>query len=451
MNKWIAAVALVLAGTCATAQTTVDIPIDDARVIATRALRAGQDELAMQIAQGLLQANPDDRIALLIVAATAPKLGDPAEGRRAGARAWRLSQTDPQRYEAARLTALAAATEKRFTLSEFWLRRALTVSPSEEETQRTMRDAAGVRRLNPWSTRLSLSVVPSNNINGGADDDRLTAPGQPDGSLSPDAQAVGGIRATGWLRTQYRLFQTPKSRVSTALQYQLSRVHVDKDGRDDGISGSEFATDASEISLIYERALERGGIGAQLTFGDFDFGGDDYYDFKRLSLSWSTPLGDVTSLQVSGSHELQSYESIGIRDVERNALLTTVSRRLANGDRISGTLGYTWSEGYSVNNTYDDWSLRGSYSWDEPFGPVSVSINGGLRWTDYPDYNLAFGAVDGGREDLAVTYGLDLGLPDVSYAGFTPGLSISGSIAESNISRFTRNSFSAGFNLRSTF
>ena len=79
MNKWMAVVALVLAGTCATAQTTVDIPIDDARVIATRALRSGQDELAMQIAQGLLQANPDDRIALLIVAATAPKLGDPAD------------------------------------------------------------------------------------------------------------------------------------------------------------------------------------------------------------------------------------------------------------------------------------------------------------------------------------------------------------------------------------
>ena len=451
MNKWIAAVALVLAGTCATAQTTVDIPIDDARVIATRALRSGQDELALQIARGLLQADPDDRIALLIVAAAAPKLGDPAAGRQAGARAWQLSQTDPQRYEAARLTALAAATDKRFTLSEIWLRRALTVSPSEAETERTTRDAAGVRRLNPWSTRLSLSVVPSNNVNGGADDDRLTAPGQPDGSLSPDAQAVGGIRATGWLRTQYRLFKTPESRISTALQYQLSRVHVDKDGRDAGISGSEFATDAAEISLIYEQALEWGGVGAQLTFGDFDFGGDDYYDFRRTSISWSAPLDDNTSFQVSANHELQSYESIGIRSVQRNSVMTSVSHRLMSGNRISGTIGYTWSEGYSVNNTYDDWSLRGSYSWAEPFGPVSISVNGGLRWTDYPDYNLPFGAVDGGREDLAVTYGMDLGLPDVSYAGFSPGLSISGSIADSNVSRFTRNSFSAGFNLRSTF
>lgn len=451
MNTWIAAFALMLCCAGAAAQTTVDIPIDDARVIATRALRVGQDELAIQIARRLLQANPDDRVALLVVAAVAPRQGNAAEGRRAGARAWTLSQSDLQRYEAARLTALAAANEKRFSLSEFWLRRALTVSPSETETERTSRDAAVVRRLNPWSTRLNLSVVPSNNVNGGADDDILTAPGQPDGSLSADAQAVGGIRATGSLRTQYRLFQTSEVRFSAALQYQLSRVRVNEDGRDEGISGSEFATDAAEISLIYEQALDWGGVGAQLTFGDFDFGGDNYYDFRRTSISWSGALNDTTALQLAANHELQSYESTGIRSVQRNSLLTSMSHRLTNGDRISGTLGYTWSEGYSVNNTYDDWNLRGSYSWADPFGPVSVSINGGLRRTDYPDYNLPFGAVDGGREDLAVTYGLDLGLADFNYYGFSPGLSISGSIADSNVSRFTRNTLSAGFTLRSIF
>ena len=345
---------------------------------------------------------------------------------------------------------MAAATEKRFTLSEFWLRRALTVSPSEAETQQTMRDAAGVRRLNPWSTRVNLSVVPSNNVNGGADDDRLTAPGQPDGSLSPDAQAVGGIRATGWLRTQYRLHQTRKSRISVALQYQLSRVRVDEDGRDEGISGREFATDAAEVSLSYEGALKRGGFSSQLTFGDFDFGGDDYYNFKRLSLSRFLPLSDDTSLQISASREQQNYESAGIDQVDRLSLMTTVTHKLESGNRISGTIGYTQAEGKSVNFTYDDWSIRTAYSWAEPFGPVSVSVNGGLRWTDYPAYNLIF-PVDGGREDFTFTYGLDLGLPDVSYYGFSPGLSISGSIADSNISRFTRNSLSAGFTLRSTF
>ena len=125
MNKWIAALAIGLLSTFASAQTTVDVSLDDARIIATRALLAGEEELAIQIARGLLQANPDDRTALIIVAAVAPRQGDPETGRKAGGRAWQLSQTEIEKYEAARLTALAAATGKRYTLAEFWLRRAL--------------------------------------------------------------------------------------------------------------------------------------------------------------------------------------------------------------------------------------------------------------------------------------------------------------------------------------
>ena len=95
-------------GAAANAQTTVDIPISEARNIATQALVAGDAALAMQVAQVILTQAPDDRAALIVVAAAAPQLGDAEAGRRAGARAWTVSQTDAQKYEAARLTALAA-------------------------------------------------------------------------------------------------------------------------------------------------------------------------------------------------------------------------------------------------------------------------------------------------------------------------------------------------------
>ena len=446
MNKWIAALAIGLFGTLASAQTTIDVSLDDARIIATRALLAGEEDLAIQIARGLLQANPDDRTALIIVAAVAPRQGDAAEGRKAGARAWQLSQTDIEKYEAARLTALAAATGKRYTLAEFWLRRALTVAPSEAEEQRTAQDAAGVRRLNPWSTTFSFSVVPSNNINGGADDETLTAPGLPDGTLSPDALALAGVRATAQLSTRYRLAETRKSRATVALNLQASRVRLD----DSDISDLEFATDAADITLGYDRALDQGSLNARLTFGTFDFGREDYYDFNRISLGRTVPVGQNTSLQFYTSREVQTYESTNIGTVDRLLLRTSVSRRLAGGDVVSGALSYTVSDGDSVNYTYDDWGLQGSYAWAEPFGPVSLSVSAGVKWSDYPDYRL-IGAVVGGREDLTFSYGMNIGLPDVSYAGFSPGLSISGSIADSNISRFTRNSVSVGLTLNSTF
>ncbi|WP_296425162.1 surface lipoprotein assembly modifier [Yoonia sp.] len=449
MNKHVLALVACLLGSAASAQTTVDVSIEDARVIATRALFAGDTALALQIALRLLEADPNDRAALLVVAAAAPRLGDPKTGRRAGARAWAVSQTDVQKYEAARLTALAAANEERYTLATFWLRRALTVAPNPDEEAKTLRDAAGVRRINPWSTRLGLSVVPSNNINGGATDETLTAPGLPDGTLSPDALALGGVRATLSFRTQYRLRATEKSRTTVALQYQASRVRLN-DNVDVDVADSEFSTDATEMTLGYDRALETGSLGASVTVGTFDFGGEDYFDFKRLALSRNVALSDTTGLQLSVQREQQTYVSTGIGTVDRYVLRTSVSRKLASGNRVGTALTYTVSEGDSVNYTFDDWSIQGSYNWAEPFGPISLGISGGIKWTDYPDYRLiAF--VDGGREDVSVFYNLNIGFPDVSYAGFSPGLAISGSIAESNVSRFTRDTLSVALTVNSTF
>ncbi|WP_439154892.1 surface lipoprotein assembly modifier [Yoonia sp.] len=446
MNKWIFALAIGLFGSFASAQTTLTLSLDDARAIAVQAFRAGEEDTALQIAERLLQANPDDRTALVIVAA----LADPATGRKAGARAWALSDTNTQRYEAARLTALAAAREERFTLATLWLRRALTVAPNETETARTTQDAARLRRLNPWSNSLSFALVPSNNVNGGAEDEILTAPGLPDGTLSPDAQALAGVRAVLGLRSQYRLTQTEKSRATVAIGVQASRVRLENGQNTANISGRDFATDAADISLGYDRILENGSFGGRLTFGTYDFGREDYYDFRRLSLARTVPLSDKTGLQLSATHERQTYVQTGIGTIDRTILRSSVTQQLDNKDRIGATLTYTQSDGDSVNYTYEDWSLAGSYAWAEPFGPVTLGISAGIKWSDYPAYTVLI-PVDGGREDQTFFYTINMGFDDLSYAGFTPGLTISGSVADSNISRFTRNTTSFGLTLNSTF
>ena len=134
----------------ASAQSTVDIPIDQATNIAAQAVIAGDTALALQIAEAVLQAQPDNRDALVVLAAAAPRVGRATDGRRAGARAWWLSETDLQRYEAARLTALAAANEERFSLASLWLRLALIDAPNEAERTRTINDARPVTARNPW-------------------------------------------------------------------------------------------------------------------------------------------------------------------------------------------------------------------------------------------------------------------------------------------------------------
>ena len=217
------AVILALCGSSALAQDRVDVPLDQASAVAAQALVAGDTALALQIAEAVVAARPDDRSAHVVIAAAAPRLGDPAKGRRAGARAWALSRGDAQKYEAARLTALAAANEERFTLSTLWLRRALTVVPSDDARAQTLRDARVVRQRNPWSTQLSFSLAPSSNLNGGSETDELIVDGTPTGGqFSEDSQALAGWRASLGFGTQYRFQQNARSRSTVGLQYQIT-------------------------------------------------------------------------------------------------------------------------------------------------------------------------------------------------------------------------------------
>ena len=446
--------ALILCGSGAVAQTSVDIPVEEARVIATRALFAGETELALQIARSLLAIDPDDRDALLVVAAGAPRAGEPAEGRRAGARAFALSQTDDQRYEAARLTALAAVNEERFTLATFWLRRALTVAPNEEERKRTLRDAGGVRRANPWSTTFGFSIVPSNNVNGGADKNEVDDLGNLSGNLSADALALEGVRATLNFGTKYRFYQSERDRATVGFYYQGARVQLRDETAEDPRTGDpveldsgDYSSDYMQVSLSYDRALQNGILGVGLAAGSFDYGGDPYYDFRRVSLNRTIPLSDPLLLFISARREWQDFDNANLGETMRTNVRTGLSYQFEGGNRLSGTIARVLSDGHVSSQTFEEWSFELGYSFAEPIGPVSLSLSAGVKKSDYEFYPLSAD----GRHDEGYFYSINLGLPDVEYAGFTPAMTITGSDTESNVGRFTRNNLSVGFSVNSAF
>ncbi|PUB16240.1 surface lipoprotein assembly modifier [Yoonia sediminilitoris] len=467
MNKAIL-LAACLFGQAAIAQTTVDIPIDEASVIARRALFAGETELALQIARGLLQVNPDDREALLLVAAGAPRVGQATQGRIAGARAYRLAQNDIQAYEAARLTALAAANEERFTLSTFWLRRALIYVPNDSERERTLADARTVRRANPWSTSIGFSVAPSNNVNGGVDDADGGTVGVLTQTFSADAVAQPGVRASLNFGTSYRFHESPVDRASVSLQYQAARVKLRDEvvenpfyeaaiqsGRStEGIAetvqldAAQFGLDYLSVGVSYDRALEIGTVGVRYDTGLLEFGEERIYDFNRATLSFSRALTEDTTLQLVGRREIQEHENENTGQVRRTTLIAGLSYRLGNGDRISTSYTKLDSESESINYTYDEWSWEVGYGWAEPIGPVSVSVSAGIKRADYPSYFLSFAD---GRQDEGYFYGIELDFPEFEYAGFSPGISIQGTDTESNVSRFTRNSISTQLTINSAF
>ncbi len=447
---------MLLAASPVAAQTSIDLTVNEARALASRALLSGEPALALQIAQTLLAQNPDDRDSLVIVAAAAPRLGDAAAGRQAGARAWGLSETDTQKYEAARLTALAAVNEERFTLATFWLRRALTVAPNAAERARTTQDARAVTRRNPWSTQLSFSLVPSNNVNGGAEDATSTAPGNPTGTLSEDALALSGWRGTLSFGTQYRIQENQRSRTLVGLQYQIARVRITEDTT---VPDEAFNTAFYEVNIRHDRVLENGSLSLRAARGTYEYRDLDLgagttefqkYDIRRFGLDRQIPLSDRLALSVSVTREWLDYLAPGIGEVDRTILGTGLSYQLDSGDRLGANFSYVQSEGDSVNYTSDESILSVSYGWSEPFGPISLSAGGGFRWTDYPDYRLLL-PVDGGRQDTTAFVFMNVGFPQIEYAGFTPGLRIDASQADSNVSRFDRTTFAVGLTINSTF
>jgi hypothetical protein len=455
-------IALALTMSTADAQSAVDLTIKQARSVAFQALSAGEPALALQIAEALLAQSPDDRTALMIVASAAPQLGDPEKGRKAGARAWSLSTTDTQKYEAARLTARAAVEAERYTLATFWLRRALTVTPNDNERARTIADARTVTRLNPWGTSLSFSLAPSNNVNGGAADEDFKIEGRDTNfDISDNDLALAGWRATFGLGTQYRLSETQQTRSTVALRYQGARGWFTEDTE---LPDKSLQTDALTVTLRNEIALENGVAGLTLSAATFRYHSysaseDDTREEKYDTLGFSidrrlTLPGDIT-LSLSAGQERIDF-TVGDDRIDRTNLGVGLGFSRANNDRVNLNWRYTNADGSTTRNTSYDNTLQMSYSWAEPIGPISLSTSAGVTFKTYPDFvefdpSSGFITIDGGRKDRTGFAALNIGFPQIEYAGFSPGMRINASRTDSNISRYDQQSLSASLTINSSF
>ncbi|MFN3662604.1 hypothetical protein [Yoonia sp.] len=448
--------AVCLLGSVAEAQTSIDLSISEARAIATQALFAGDSALARDIAQAILAQLPDDRDALAILAAAAPQQGDARAGRIAGARAFALSQTDAQRYEAARLTALAATNEQRFTLATFWLRRALIAAPGDADRAQTLADARLVKQMNPWAFDVSATLTPSSNVNGGTSDANVPDFGGWTGTFSEAALPQAGWRASLGLGVSYRLRESPASRTQIGGQYQLGRVWITDEV---SIPDRAFDTDVAQLNLRHDHALTTGSISGHLAYARVTYrklNNDEtatearYYDSLRFGLDRRIPVGSDTEVTLSLGRDLADYEETTIGQVRRNTASAALAYRLSSGDVVRASIGIADSRSANPGYQSEEWTLQGSYAWAEQIGPMSLNVGAGITWADYPDYRL-FVSGDGGRRDTSHFYSVNIGFPQVTYAGFTPELSVTAQHTDSNVSRFTRDAVSAGLTIRSEF
>lgn len=449
------ALILTLAAAPAAAQT---LRTDAAglRELAAISLTEGNWAQARALAEALLQRDPNDEIARTILAQAAFQMGDFATARTTAASIYRSDATNSRRYQAARLAALAAANEERFTLSELWLRRALIVAPTPEDVAETTDDARQVRRVNPWSTSVQLSFSPSTNINGGATSEFNYIDGVPIvGTLSASAQALSGFVALADLRTSYRLNETRTSRQTVSARvYARAPIPTGDDLQaiwDEGVEVEDFSTARLEFSFNHDQAVEDGLYGINADIGGYWSGAEYDYSYVRLGGDRTFRLSPDLSVTGAGYAEQRFTPD----DFEREDLVLSltgaISSRLPDGSQGSATLSWLGRQSDSVNNSYNSYTFQLGYTPAEQFGPVQLSGAVGVQHTDYPDYVVGFILVPDGREDTRLFGNLTAAFPEYSFAGFSPVVRMNVGTTDSNVSRFEVGEFGVELGLRSTF
>lgn len=433
---------------------TLSIP--QARVLAQDLYRAGQLKLAHDLAQGLLKHNPKDVSALIIIAATAPVLGQPGQGRKAGQLAYKTTDNAILRYEAAQFTAKAALLEGRYALSQFWLRKTAQIAPNPTHRRQAITDFRRVRALNPWRTSLGISFAPMSNINGGSDDKELIINGiWPIGVLSGNAQALSGYRLTIDAKSSFRIRQSKSSSTHAGLRFYQTINALSKEAKalaPDG-KGSDYNLSLAEISLRHSFSHKPGAgpFSIELSFGKMWFGGDDLSRMARLDFGKSFLFNAKTSANLQFSTERQWLTSRQGADTTTHKIKTKLTHNFANNDRFDIALELRKTNSDNINSDYNGAGLRLHYSLAKPIGKTSVSFGVGASMRDYSAYRVGFFRAPGGRQDRNIHASVQLLLKEQEYMGFVPTISLFASQTTSSISRFNASQVSFSFGFQSTF
>ena len=452
----LAAALAFLAPGDAPAQQSVSLSLADARVIGREAWRRGDHAFANQIARGLLEANPEDTAALLLLSATETELGRPDAGRRAGARAWASTDSKGLRHEAAFLTYRAAAIEERYTTAQFWLRRAYQTAETEDRKENIGKSFRQLRAASPWVTRFSFDVSPSSNLNGGASSEFLVIDeSYPVGLLSGAARALSGTRAALQVELGYNLSQSPDQRTAITFNGYRTFNRLSEEAKEIApeAEGSDFDYGVAEIVFSHQRRETPFFLPdtVALAFGQTWYGLEELDKVTRLTIAKGFDLTPRDRLRflVQGEHRVPDREFQ--QDRQGREARVDYYRQFRNGHLLTFRAAYKNVTSDDVNQSYDATSFRLGGIMGDDLGGFRLSGHVQHTVKDFDAYQIGFINVVEGREDQEISAGLNLHVDRVGYMGFMPVISLQGQWTESNISRFEAETLGLSVGFRSAF
>lgn len=424
--------------------------VDEARGAAARALMAGQADLALVLAEGVLLGAPGDTQALLMKSRALRELGRPQEASKAARQAFGQSDDERSRYFAALLMAQARSTGGQPGVAQLWLRRAAQIAPDDQLRAAAVRDFRHVRRQTPWRLSLDMSVEPSDNLNGAPKTNSFTFGGLP--FVNPTAVPLSGERFVFGADYLRRVPLSETRRLNLGASVEMQRVRFSSSARDKvpGIRNGDYRQDALALSLGYEaRGAEGAWLGkTQLSVSRHWLAGTPYSDTARLDLSYGRMLmpglTSVARFAFEGEQRLDS----GLRDSQTREMGVTLTRRFGKA-----ALGLD----VEVTDTSSDSRLVAresaraaiSYGLGKPVKGMLPRVTLAWEVTDYDQAPASFWVAPRRDEELSVT--VNVLLPELDYYGFAPEIGVSFRDRSSNYTIYETRGTDLRLGLKSVF
>lgn len=452
------ALAVLLSWNRSDAQAEVlNLTRNQALMVASQAFASGDLVLANVIARRLLEGDPKDVQALMVLAATEPGLGNPKLGRAMGRKAWAASRGRPDelRYSIARLTSKAAFVEGRPAIAQYWLRRALDVAPDTAAESQTGRDLQQIRARTPLRWKLDLQVTPSSNINGGSDVGLLIVDQHIIGTLGGWSEARSGMRTTAEAELLYALPAHATGQNILGLRAIVASYSLSSAAQAAAPELDASVLNRTTVEALIRRDQNRPGskmpLSMTLTLGQSWQGGYILGPHIRGDARTALVLGKDASLWLGGSLERQWQRGgLGVSDAVQ--LQLTGSKAVSSlAGQLNLSLGATAAQADFVNSTYNAVDLRVGYAPDAAVGTAQIAVALNAGWRGYDRYSLGFAEVTKGRTDQTWGVTLDMTLPKLSVMGFAPDLTLTHQVTSSNISRYSGSQTSVALGIRSNF
>jgi hypothetical protein len=415
-----------------------------------RALLAnGQAPAALDLAMGLLQADPHDPQALVLISQIERVLGRFDRARDAGQAAWVYAARPDDKFAAAVVTAQAHVSAKNWTRAQFWLRRSAQFAPDANTSAMVARDFATLRQTNPLSFQLGFNLTPSSNVNNGSSHATTTFAGIPFvWQLQPEGRALSGMEISGQAGLRYRIKPTARAATFLDLGFYLREVVLSPAAR-------AFAADAeagdlafAQVSLGISRSWlakndrDTWVLGAAIAAGFSAH--EPYAQTASLRLERGFALSDRNRLSAALMVEHTAYVVGGGTDAAQIDLQW--QHKLQNGDGLSFGLGANETVSARVAREFTSQRLSVRYDLGEIMPAFDLALSYEIEAKTFP-----FSGVGGARNDLRHSLRADLGLRKVKLYGFEPVISAEAARNISNVDLYDTAGVRLGLGLRSSF